>query len=84
MPLWALIVWLVIGGAAGFFAGKMMGANRPFGVIGDVVLGIIGSVVGGYLLSLMGMGSSGMIGTFITAFVGALLFIWIVRKVKSS
>lgn len=84
MPLWALIVWLVIGGAAGFLAGNFMGANRPYGIPGDVGLGVVGSIAGGYLLSLLGMGSSGMIGTFITAFVGALLLIWLVRKIKSS
>lgn len=84
MPFWALIVWLVIGGAAGILAGKFMGQNRPFGLIGDIGLGVVGSVIGGYLLALMGMGSDGMVGTFITAFIGALILIWIVRKIKSA
>ena len=84
MPLWALIVWLVIGGLAGFLAGNMMGANRPYGVPGDVILGILGSVAGGWLLGLLGLGSSGLIGSFITAFIGAIILIWLVRKIKSS
>jgi len=84
MPLWALIVWLVIGGFAGFLAGNIMGATRPYGVPGDVFLGVVGAIAGGYLLSLMGMGSSGMVGTFITAFIGAMALIWIARKIKGS
>lgn len=84
MPLWALIVWLVIGGLAGFLAGNMMGANRPYGVPGDVILGILGSVAGGWLLGLLGLGSSGLIGSFITAFIGAITLIWLIRKIKSS
>lgn len=82
MPIWALLVWLVIGGAAGYFAGSMMGANRPFGVPGDVGLGILGSVAGGWILGLLGVGGGGVIFSFITAFLGAALLIWVVRKVK--
>lgn len=84
MPLWALLVWLVIGGLAGYLAGNMMGANRPYGVAGDVGLGVVGSIAGGWLLGLLGLGSSGLIGSFITAFIGAVVLIWLVRKIKSS
>lgn len=85
MPLWALIVWLVIGGIAGFLAGNMMGENRPYGVPGDVILGILGSIGGGWLLGLLGLGGGGgLIGSFVTAFIGAVILIWIVRKIKSS
>lgn len=84
MPLWALIVWLVIGGAAGYLAGNFMCEKRPFGLIGDVVLGILGSVAGGWVLGLLGLGSTGLIGSFITAFIGAMILIWIVRKIKSA
>jgi len=64
------------------FSGNLMGAKRPYGVIGDVVLGILGSFVGGYILALLGSGTGGLIGTFITAFLGALILIWVVRKIK--
>ncbi len=83
MPIWTLIVWLVIGGVAGFLAQKIMGGKSPYGVLGDVILGIAGALVGGYGLSLMGIsGSGGLIATFIVAVVGALLILWIARKIK--
>ena len=84
MPLWALIVWLVIGGLAGYLAGSFMGEKRPFGLIGDVVLGVLGSVASGWILGLLGLGASGLIGSFIAAFIGAMLLIWIFRKIKSA
>jgi len=84
MPLYALILWLVIGGAAGYLAGNFMGANRPYGLVGDIVLGILGSVAGGWLLGLLGLGTFGFIGSFVTAFIGAMVLIWIVRKIKSA
>ena len=84
MPVWALIVWLVIGGAAGYLAGNVMGAKRPYGVLGDVVLGILGAALGGWLLGLLKLGSGGLIGSFVTAFIGAMILIWVVRKIKSS
>ena len=82
MPLVNLIIWLVIGGVAGYFAGSVMGARRPFGVPGDVVLGILGSIAGGWLIGLLGFSSAGLIASLITAFIGALILIWLVRLIK--
>ena len=83
MPVWALIVWLVLGAGAGFVAQKIMGGQSPGGLLGDLVLGILGALLGGYGLSLIGIaGDGGLIATFIVALVGALFLIWIVRKIR--
>lgn len=85
MPIWALIVWLLIGGAAGYLAQRIMGGQSPGGLLGDLVLGILGAILGGYGLSLLGIaGNGGLISTFVVALVGALALIWIVRKLKSA
>ena len=85
MPVWTLLVWLIIGGAAGFLAQKIMRGQSPGGLLGDLVLGILGAIVGGYGLSLLGIsGNGGMLATFIVALVGALALIWVVRLVKKS
>lgn len=79
-----LIIWLIIGGLAGWLAGNFMKAGRPYGLIGDIILGILGGIAGGWLLGLLGLGASGLIGSFVTAFIGAVVLIWIVRKIKKA
>lgn len=82
MPLWTLLVWLILGGLAGILAGNIMKAGRPYGLIGDIILGILGAVAGGWVLGLFGFGVNGIVASFITAVLGAMLLIWIVRKIK--
>ena len=83
MTLGTLIIWLVIGGIAGFVARQIMGGASPFGIIGDVILGIAGGIVGGYGLARLGVGGTGgLIGTFITATIGAVVLVWLSGKLK--
>jgi len=84
MPAWSLIVWLVIGAAAGLVARGIIGGEPPFGKAGDILLGIAGGVVGGFLLALAGVGGTvgGLIGTMITSLIGALALIWLSNFVR--
>ena len=51
-----------------------------YGLICDIVMGIIGALVGGFLAGAIGLtGSMGLIGSIVVAFIGACLFIAIVR-----
>ncbi len=84
MPVWTLIVWLLIGVGAGLVARNFMGGKSPGGLLGDLVLGILGSIVGGYLLALAGLGGSGgIVASFVVAVIGAMLLLWIVRKLTA-
>ena len=81
MPVWTLIVWLLIGAAAGYTAQRIMKGRSPGGLLGDLALGIIGAIVGGYGLALLGIGGNGgIVATFIVALVVALAVIWVVRR----
>ena len=51
MTLTGLIIFLVIGGVAGWLAGVIV-KGGGFGLIGDIVVGIIGSLIGGWLFGL--------------------------------
>ena len=44
--------WIIIGGLAGWIAGKVMDDKKGF--ILNIVLGIVGGVLGGWLLKLLG------------------------------
>ena len=63
--------YIIIGIAAGFLAGKIM-RGGGFGVIINLILGI-----GGWVFGLLGIAASGIIGSLITATVGAILMLWI-------
>lgn len=81
MSLVGLIIWLVVGGVAGLIAGQIMksGGLRLTGnhLVDTVITGIIGAVVGGFLLGLLGISiGGGLIGTFISALIGACVFIF--------
>lgn len=71
------IGWIIIGGIAGALAGRLV-RGGGFGILGDIIVGIIGGIVGGIILGLFISTSVGLWGTFVTAFIGAviLLFIW--------
>jgi len=75
-------VWfLIIGAAAGWLAGKLT-QGRGFGLTGDLVVGILGSLVGGFLFRLLGVISAGLIGSLVTATVGAVVLLWLIRRLK--
>ena len=82
MPVYALIVWLVIGAVAGWLAQRILGKVGPFGLIGDIVVGVVGAIIGGYILGLLGAsGTGGILVSFLTALIGALLLVWLLQKV---
>lgn len=79
----SLIAFLVIGGLAGFLAGKFM-RGGGFGILGNIVVGILGSFVGGFLFGLVGLSSGGWIGGILAATVGAVVLLWIVGLFKKG
>jgi uncharacterized membrane protein YeaQ/YmgE (transglycosylase-associated protein family) len=76
------LVWfLLIGGAAGWLAGKFT-KGSGYGVLGNIVLGIVGGVLGGYLFGLIGIGGDGKLGALATAFFGALVLLFLIGLVS--
>jgi uncharacterized membrane protein YeaQ/YmgE (transglycosylase-associated protein family) len=76
MPL----IWeIAIGILAGFLAGKIM-RGKGYGVLMDLVLGLVGSVVGGFVFGLLGLHGYGLTGQLAIATAGAVMLIWLVRR----
>ena len=78
-----LILFLIIGGVAGWLAGLIM-KGRGFGVLANVGIGIVGSILGGFLFRLLGLASQGAVGELVTATVGAVVLLAIVSKIKKA
>jgi len=77
------VCFLLIGGVAGWLAGRFM-KGGGFGVVGNIVVGILGGFVGGFLADMLGLGGDGgLVYSLITAFVGAVLLLRIVGLVKT-
>lgn len=76
-----LIWFLLIGLAAGWLASIVMKAGRG-SIVAYLVIGVIGALLGGWLFSLLGISAGGLIGSLITAFVGAVVLIVLLRAVR--
>ncbi|HET9110727.1 MAG TPA: GlsB/YeaQ/YmgE family stress response membrane protein [Ktedonobacterales bacterium] len=75
-----IILWLILGGIAGWLASLIV-RGTGLGIIGDIVVGIIGGFIGGFIVSLFG--GAGMTGfniwSLIVAVIGAVVLLLIVR-----
>lgn len=73
------IIWfLLIGIAAGWLAGQVM-RGGGFGLVGDLIVGVVGALLGGFLFGLLGLSADGLIGSLVTATVGAIALLWLLR-----
>jgi uncharacterized membrane protein YeaQ/YmgE (transglycosylase-associated protein family) len=80
--LQTLLVWIIVGGIAGWLASLVV-QGTGLGVLGDIVVGIIGAVLGGFLLSILFPSSVSFSGlnltSFLVAFFGAIVLLLILR-----
>lgn len=80
------IIWLIVGGIAGWIAGLIV-QGSGFGIIGDIVIGILGGFIGGWLLSKIGfpvIGGSAVISQLIEAVIGAVVLLLIVKLIRRA
>jgi len=74
-----ILTWLVVGLVAGLLASFVVGGG--LGIVGDVIVGILGAFVGGWIFARLGVRSpfGGLAGTIFTAFVGAVVLLFLIR-----
>ena len=76
------LYFILIGAAAGWLGGQFM-KGTGFGLLGNIVVGIVGGFLGGFLFGLLGLSSTGgLMGSLVTATVGAIVLLYIVKLVK--
>jgi uncharacterized membrane protein YeaQ/YmgE (transglycosylase-associated protein family) len=82
MDVQSIIIWLIVGGVAGWLAGMVV-KGGGFGLIGDIIVGIIGAFIAGWLLPRLGiLIGGGIVGAIINAFIGAVILLLILRLIK--
>lgn len=79
----SLMVFLLIGALAGWLAGLVM-KGRGYGLWGNMGLGVVGAFVGGLLIRFLGLASQGTVGDLVTATLGAVVLIAVVRALRKG
>lgn len=76
------IILLLLGAVAGWAANKVVNGGS-IGLIGDVVVGILGAFIGNWALPKLGLQpGSGISGFMITATLGAIILLLVVRVIR--
>jgi uncharacterized membrane protein YeaQ/YmgE (transglycosylase-associated protein family) len=82
-----LLVWVIVGGIAGWLASRLV-RGGGMGIVGDVIVGIVGAFIGGFVLSLLLPGTFGLTGfnlaSLVVAFIGAVILLFIVKLFTGS
>jgi uncharacterized membrane protein YeaQ/YmgE (transglycosylase-associated protein family) len=77
-----ILVWLLVGFAAGFLASRVA-LGHGLGLFGDVIVGILGALLGGFLAGVFHINvqiiGHPIISEMIVAFAGAVILLLIVR-----
>ena len=75
-----IVTWLIVGLIAGVLAALVVGG---VGLIGDIIVGIVGAFVGGWIFQQLGVTTpfSGLAGTIFTAFVGAVVLLFLLHLI---
>ena len=75
----SIIVWIVIGGLAGWIAGMIM--KEQGSLVKNIVVGIVGALVGGFIMSFFGAeGFTGFnLWSFVVALIGSVVLLAVIN-----
>ncbi len=79
-----LCIWLLFGAFIGWIASVIMGTNRTQGFWMDLLVGIVGAIVGGLVFAVLGFHHGGVIWSFLTSILGAIIFLWILGLARKG
>ena len=75
--LWFILVGL----CAGWLASQIMKGGSS-GALPNMIIGVIGAILGGLIFRIIGFAPTNLLGSLITATVGAIVLIAILRAMK--
>jgi uncharacterized membrane protein YeaQ/YmgE (transglycosylase-associated protein family) len=56
--------------------------GQGFGCIGNILIGAIGGLIGGYLFNILDVSFAGILGSLLTALVGAIVLLFVVGLLR--
>ncbi len=77
-----ILMWILFGAIVGWIA-SLITKNKG-GLIKNIIVGLLGAVLGGFIGSFFGIGSveTFTVEGFLIAIAGAVVLLWIMRKLK--
>lgn len=82
MSLEQIVLWIIVGGIAGLLADTVVKGIKV-GLVGAIVVGIFGGVIGGWLFGILNISlGGGFLSDIITAFIGAVVLLFILRSLR--
>ena len=82
--MFGVIGWIIFGLVVGVIAKLMMPGRDPGGFIVTILLGIVGALLGGFLGRVAGWYGPNDAAGFLMSVLGAVLVLFIYRKMTSS
>ena len=80
----SIIVWIIIGGLAGWVAGMIM--KEQGSLVKNIIVGIVGALIGGFIMRFFGAeGFTGFkLWSFVVALLGAVVLLAIINFVTKN
>jgi len=81
-----IILWIIMGGLAGWIASMIMGRNAQMGLLANIVVGILGAVIGGFLMDLLGAaGTTGFnLWSLFVSIIGAIVLLAVIGLLRRA
>jgi uncharacterized membrane protein YeaQ/YmgE (transglycosylase-associated protein family) len=81
-----LILWIILGGVAGWIASMIMKRDAQMGALENIIVGIVGALLGGFLFNLLGLpGDTGFnFWTLMVAIVGSVVLLFLVSVFRRA
>ena len=75
----SIIVWIIIGGLAGWIANMIMKTDGS--LVKNIIVGIVGALIGGFIMSFFGAESfTGFnLWSFLVALIGSIILIAVIN-----
>ncbi len=82
--MWNFVVWVILGGLAGWIGSKIMSTEGQ-GLFTNIIVGIVGAFIGGFIMRNFfgGAGVTGLnIPSILVAIIGAVILLWLMKALR--